>query len=201
MARGWPARLREGDVVLRPLRRSDAHAWLDLRARNEQWLRPWEATSPEPPTGRPPTFVTYARMLNRQARKGESLPFAVEYRGELVGQVTVASITRGSLCSASIGYWVSRHVAGRGIIPTAVALTVDHCLGPVGLHRVEIAIRPENAASLRVVAKLGLREEGVRERYLHIQGQWCDHRTFAVTAEEVPDGLVARWRRSRSQRA
>lgn len=201
MARGWPAVLRDGDVVLRPLRRSDGPAWHALRALNEGWLRPWEATSPEPPTGRPPTFVTYARMLNRQARKGESLPFAVEYRGELVGQVTVASITRGSLCSASIGYWVSRHVAGRGIIPTAVALTVDHCLGPVGLHRVEIAIRPENAASLRVVAKLGLREEGVRERYLHIQGQWCDHRTFAVTAEEVPDGLVARWRRSRSQRA
>lgn len=201
MTRGWPATLRDGDVVLRPLRRSDATAWLDLRARNEQWLRPWEATAPEPPTGRPPTFVTYARMLNRQARRGESLPFAVDHQGELVGQVTVASITRGSLCSGSIGYWVSEHVAGRGIIPTAVALTVDHCLGPAGLHRVEIAIRPENAASLRVVAKLGLREEGLRERYLHIQGRWCDHRMFAVTAEEVPDGLLERWHRTRAEQA
>ena len=137
-------------------------------------------------------------MLSRQARAGEALPFAVEHEGELVGQLTVASITRGSLCSASIGYWVSEHVAGRGIIPTAVALAVDHCLGPVGLHRVEISIRPENVASLRVVEKLGLREEGVRERYLHIQGAWCDHRTFAVTAEEVPDGLLARWRRTRT---
>lgn len=197
MARGWPVRLREGDVALRPLRRSDAAAWLDLRARNEEWLRPWEATAPEPPQGRPPTFAAYARVLARQARAGEALPFAVVHDGELVGQLTVASITRGSLCSASIGYWVSEHVAGRGIIPTAVALAVDHCLGPVGLHRVEIAIRPENAASLRVVAKLGLREEGVRERYLHIQGAWRDHRTFAVTAEEVPGGLLARWRGTR----
>jgi ribosomal-protein-alanine N-acetyltransferase len=194
MATGWPAVLREGDVVLRPLRRSDARAWLEVRARNADWLAPWEATAPVPPRGPAPTFGQYVRMLQRQARAGESLPFAVEYQGDLVGQLTVSAITRGSAMSGSIGYWVSRDVAGRGIIPTAVALAVDHCFGPVGLHRLEIAIRPENAASLRVVAKLGLREEGLRERFLHIQGDWRDHRTFAVTADEVPGGLVARWR-------
>ena len=195
MARGWPVVLREGDVVLRPLRRRDASAWLALRARNAAWLDPWEATSPERPSGPPPSFARFVRTLSAQARAGTALPFAMAYRGELVGQLTVSTIVRGSLCSASIGYWISEHVAGRGITPTAVALAVDHCLGPVGLHRVEIAIRPENGASLRVVAKLGLREEGLRERYLHIQGRWRDHRTFAVTADEVPDGLLSRWRR------
>lgn len=194
MARGWPVVLREGDVGLRPLRQADARAWLALRTRNAAWLERWEATAPEPPVGPPPTFGAYVRALRRQARRGESLPFAVTWRGALVGQLTVSAISRGSACTASIGYWVSEDVAGRGIIPTAVALAVDHCFGPVGLHRVEIAIRPENAPSLRVVAKLGLREEGLRERYLHIQGDWRDHRTFAVTAEEVPGGLLARWR-------
>jgi len=195
MARGWPVVLREGDVVLRPLRRRDASAWLALRARNAAWLDPWEATSPERPSGPPPSFARFVRTQSEQARAGTALPFAMAYRGELVGQLTVSTIVRGSLCSASIGYWISEHVAGRGITPTAVALAVDHCLGPVGLHRVEIAVRPENTASLRVVAKLGLREEGLRERYLHIQGRWRDHRTFAVTADEVPDGLLSRWRR------
>jgi len=195
MARGWPVVLREGDVVLRALRRRDASAWLALRARNAAWLDPWEATSPERPSGPPPSFARFVRTLSEQARAGTALPFAMAYRGELVGQLTVSTIVRGSLCSASIGYWIGEHVAGRGITPTAVALAVDHCLGPVGLHRVEIAIRPENVASLRVVAKLGLREEGLRERYLHIQGRWRDHRTFAVTADEVPDGLLSRWRR------
>lgn len=196
MARGWPVVLREGDVVLRPLRRADGRTWLALRARNAAWLDQWEATSPEPAAGPPPTFAQFVRTLNQQARRGASLPFAVEYRGDLVGQLTVATVVRGSLCSASVGYWVSEHVAGRGITPTAVAMAVDHCFGPVGLHRVEVNIRPENAASLRVVEKLGLRDEGVRVRYLHIQGAWCDHRTFAVTAEEVPGGLVERLRRS-----
>lgn len=200
MAVGWPVVLREGDVRLRRLRRSDAAQWMALRARNAEWLDPWEATSPEPVSTRAPSFGRYVRALNEQAREGTSLPFAVDYRGELVGQLTVASIVRGSLCSGSIGYWVSEHVAGRGIAPTAVALVVDHCLGfrGIGLHRIEIAIRPENVASLRVVEKLGLREEGLRRSYLHIQGRWCDHRTFAVTAEEIPETLTGRWREVRT---
>ena len=46
---------------------------------------------------------------------------------------------------------------------------------PVGLHRIEINIRPENGPSIRVVEKLGFRYEGLRERYLHIDGDWRDH--------------------------
>ena len=196
MAVGWPVVLVEGGVCLRPLRRHDQVRWLSLRSTNAAWLEPWDATSPVPVSGPRPTFGQFVRALSAQGRSGEALPFAVDHDGELVGQLTVSSITYGSLRSASIGYWVSRDVAGRGIIPTAVALAVDHCFGVLELHRVEINIRPENGASLRVVEKLGLRDEGVRERFLHIQGQWADHRTFAITAEEVPDGLLARWRRT-----
>ncbi|MFD6094400.1 GNAT family N-acetyltransferase [Oerskovia sp. NPDC060338] len=203
MSKPWPVTLREdavdGSVVLRPLHRRDGHDWMTLRARNASWLERWEATSPRPGTGAggPPTFGEYARILAAQARAGTSLPFAVELDGELVGQLTVSSITYGSLCSASIGYWVGEHVAGRGVIPTAVAMATDYCFQVLGLHRIEINIRPENGPSIRVVEKLGLRDEGLRERYLHIQGQWCDHRTFAITAEEVPDGLLARWQETR----
>jgi [ribosomal protein S5]-alanine N-acetyltransferase len=84
-------------------------------------------------------------------------------------------------------------------MPTAVALVTDHCFGTVGLHRLEVNIRPENAASLRVVEKLGFREEGTREAFLHIAGAWRDHRSFALTAGEVPEGLLARWRAAQQQ--
>jgi [ribosomal protein S5]-alanine N-acetyltransferase len=116
----------------------------------------------------------------------------------LVGQLTVSSITWGSLRSANIGYWVDEACAGRGITPTAVALAVDHCFATAGLHRIEVCIRPENAASLRVVHKLGFRPEGLRRAYLHIDGGWRDHEAFALTAEDVPEGLLARWRVTRS---
>jgi [ribosomal protein S5]-alanine N-acetyltransferase len=197
MATGWPVVLTEGNVTLRPLRRSDARAWLALRADSAGWLEPWDATSPLPVTGTRPTFGQFVRSLAHQARSGTALPFAIEYAGELVGQLTVSSITYGSLRSGAVGYWVGRRVAGRGITPTAVAMATDHCFFVLGLHRVEVNIRPENVPSLRVVEKLQLRDEGLRERYLHIAGEWADHRTFAVTVEEVPDGLLGRWRRLR----
>jgi ribosomal-protein-alanine N-acetyltransferase len=194
MAVGWPASLTAGDVRLRPLRRSDQRTWMALRAQNAAWLEPWDATSPVPVRGPRPSFGEFVRSLSSQARSGGSLPFAVDYDGLLVGQLTVTGIMYGSLRSGSIGYWVSQHVAGRGIIPTAVALATDHCFEVLGLHRVEVNIRPENAPSLRVVAKLGFRDEGLRERYLHIGDEWCDHRSFALTTEDVPEGLLNRSR-------
>ena len=200
MTRGWPARLRDGAVELRPLRLRDAAAWREVRTRNAHWLRPWEATLPIAEHDAPTTYGSLVRRLRSEAREGRSLPFALIAHGAFAGQVTVGGIARGSLLSAYVGYWIDERVAGRGIMPTAVALVTDHCFREVGLHRVEINIRPENSASLRVVEKLGFRPEGLRERYLHIDGDWRDHLTFALCAEEVPEGLLARWRASRVAR-
>ena len=197
MSHGWPARLREGRIELRPLRLRDATAWREVRTRNARWLRPWEATLPLAEHDAPTTYGAMVRRLRAEAREGRSLPFALTVDGAFAGQVTVGGIARGSLLSAYIGYWIDQRVAGRGIMPTAVAMAADHCFREVGLHRVEINIRPENTASLRVVEKLGFRAEGLRERYLHIDGDWRDHLTFALCAEDVPEGLLARWLSSR----
>jgi [ribosomal protein S5]-alanine N-acetyltransferase len=193
---GWPVELRDGDVLLRPIRMRDRVEWRELRARNGDWLRPWDATSPAGPGDMPPSFGYMVRTLLSEGRAGRLMPFVIAYHERLAGQVTVGGITWGSLRSAHIGYWVDQRVAGRGIVPTAVAMASDH-LFAIGLHRVEINIRPENAASLRVVEKLGFRREGDRLRFLHIDGAWRDHLCFALTAEEVGDGLLNRWRASR----
>jgi [ribosomal protein S5]-alanine N-acetyltransferase len=189
----WPVRLGSGPVGLRPLRQRDAATWRRLRQANHTWLQPWEATPPGPGE-RGVAFRQLVRASTREARAGRSLPFAVTYADEMVGQLSVSGIGWGSMCSGHVGYWVSRHVAGRGIAPTAVAMVTDHCLLTLGLHRLEVNIRPENTASLRVVAKLGFRDEGVRERFLHIDGAWRDHRAFALVREDLPpEGLLAAW--------
>jgi ribosomal-protein-alanine N-acetyltransferase len=193
----WPATLVDGRIGLRPLRLRDAKEWRSVRTRNSDWLRPWEATSPNPAADAPPTYSSMVRRLRGEAREGRTLPFVVTYDDELVGQLTVGGITWGSLRSAYIGYWIDRRFAGRGITPTAVAMATDHCFA-TGLHRIEINIRPENVASRRVVEKLGFRPEGIRPAYLHIDGDWRDHLSYALTVDEVPAGLLARWHQSRS---
>ncbi len=196
--RGWPVSLGTGNLTLRPIRHGDRREWMAVRRRNATWLAPWEATNPDP-GGYLPDYHEMVRALNRQARAGSALPFVLTeqaaegVRPALVGQLTVSSIVWGSAMTATLGYWVDAQRAGRGIAPTAVALATDYCFSELGLHRMEINIRPENAASLRVVEKLGFRDEGLRPRYLHIAGQWADHRSFALTVEEVPDGLLQPW--------
>ena len=197
MSRGWPVRLQDGRVGLRPLRQRDRAAWREVRARNTAWLRPWDATSPDPAHEPVPTFSSMVRHLTGEARAGRVLPFVVTYDEKFVGQLTVGGISWGSLRAAHIGYWIDQTVAGRGVMPAAVALASDHCWFGLGLHRVEINIRPENVASRRVVEKLGFREEGVRARYLHIDGDWRDHLVYVLNVEDVPRGLHQRWASTR----
>ena len=192
MTAGWPARLTSGEVTLRPLARSDAGAWREVRRRNAEWLRPWDATVPPGSSSRPPSYTALVRRLHRLARQGAAYPFAIEVDGRFIGQLTVNNIVRGSAQFASMGYWIDQAYAGRGIVPRAVAMAIDHCFFTAGLHRIEICIRPENTNSLRVVEKLGLHEVGLAPRFLHIDGAWRDHRIYAVTVEECPGGMVER---------
>jgi [ribosomal protein S5]-alanine N-acetyltransferase len=186
--------LRSGRVGLRPLALSDRRAWKEVRARNVEWLKPWEATVPPGDASAPKTFRRLVIDLRRQARELRSLPFALTVDDEFAGQLTVSNIVGGSARFASMGYWIDSRHAGQGFVPTAVALATDYCLFEMDLHRIEIAIRPENVASLRVVEKLGFLEFGYAPRFLHIDGDWRDHRLFAITAEDCPGGLLRRWK-------
>lgn len=182
---------RHGPISIRLVKPRDARVLQAELLGNRSWLRPWEATSPDGAV----SFDMRAgiRRLLQQYRDGGGIPLVMEYDGEVAGQLNVWGMARGSLASATIGYWVSERFAGRDITPTSVALVTDLCFTELGLHRIEICIRPENKASLRVVEKLGFRYEGLRRRYIHIAGDWRDHYAFALVREEVPDGVLQRW--------
>lgn len=185
----WPLRLTGTtpvgtSIVLRPLTVADGPTFQSVRRANAEWLEPWDATSPDPEAPSR-TFEDLVHQYDLEGASGRALPLAVECGGRLVGQVNVGTIVLGSFRSCYVGYWVSRTLAGQMVVPTGVALVGDHLFGRVGLHRMEINIRPENTASIAVVRKLGFRSEGRRPRYLHIDGDWRDHLSFALTVEDL----------------
>jgi ribosomal-protein-alanine N-acetyltransferase len=184
---GWPTELSAGPVTLRAPKLRDARAWSEVRLRNEHWLQSWEPSSEHPWADRNAvsSWPALHSALRSNARKGIMLPFVISYGGRFAGQINVSNIVHGALRSCTVGYWIDGALAGRNLTPTALAMIIDHCFGAVGLHRVEVDIRPENKASLRVVEKLGLRREGYYERFLDIDGAWRDHVAFAVTVEEL----------------
>lgn len=198
----WPVRLEEVrpdgvEIVLRGLTRADRARWVELRQSNLDWLRPWEATAPTGPEEQL-RFARLRRVLDRAAREGRVLPFMIEVDGVLEGQMQLFDIVWGSRWTASAGYWLDQRATGRGIAAWSLAMVIDHALHDVGLHRVEVAIRPENAASLAVARRLGLPDEGPRAGLVHVDGQWRDHREFAITQEQLgSERLVDRLRQTR----
>lgn len=195
---GWPIeagplRVRAGVVTLRPVRRRDGRQWSALRLDERAHLEPWEPTV----DGRwnennsPRAWPGIYSQLRRYARAGATIPAVIELDGRLCGQLTVGGIVRGALHSGWIGYWVGRPFLGGGVATAALALGLDHALGPGALHRVDATVRPENEASRVVLERCGFRQEGVLERYLHVDGAWRDHLLLARTREEHGRGAVA----------
>jgi len=195
---GWPERLgplrvAAGVVEVRKPKLLDATAWSRVRRRDQVHLESWEPTAPGTWDNNNAALAWPGQWstLRALARRGMSLPFVITVDGQLAGQVTVGNVVRGSLCSAWIGYWVGTHATSGGVATAAVAMVTDHCFAAAGLHRLEATVRPENTASIRVLRKAGFREEGLFRRYLDVAGGWRDHLCFALTTEDVPNGLVA----------
>jgi ribosomal-protein-alanine N-acetyltransferase len=184
--------MRHGHVGVRSLRLRDAATWQQLRGAQIDWLGPWEATLPP---GTQPPFASHRAMVRAmlsRAKDGHALPFVVTWDGAMVGLLTVNGITLGSSRSANLGYWVARTHAGRGIIPMAVAMVCDHLFEVADLHRIEIAIRPDNDRSQRVVEKLGFTKIGLAPSYLHIAGRWRDHVVYQLVVDDVEGHVIDR---------
>jgi [ribosomal protein S5]-alanine N-acetyltransferase len=181
----WPITLSGSEIYLAPLRLRDRKKWLRVRAENREWLAPWEATLPFIPGSDAeslhkelPSFFRLVQTLNRESRDVRSISFAIWSGNNLIGQISMGGIILGALRGAHIGYWIDRSHAGRGYTTQAVNLLTEYGFSVLALHRIEINLRPENAASRRVAEKAGYVFEGERPRYLHIDGDWRDHISF-----------------------
>ncbi len=174
------------EITLRPMRYRDRAKWNQVRTENRDWLTPWEATLPKVPGDDPasqlphtrPSFYEMVRNLRAEAIAGRSYSLLIWQGKNLVGQITMGGVMYGALRGAHIGYWIDQDHASKGLTTRAVRELTRYGLEELGLHRIEINLRPENAASKRVAEKAGYVFEGLRPRYLHIDGAWRDHLCF-----------------------
>lgn len=182
-----PSQLRGRRVTLRPLISTDFEQWRAVRQLNRAWLLPWE---PKPPPGQPddtesrPAFAARCGAREREWQLGTGYGFGILVDDRFAGEINLSGIQRGPFQNAYVGYWVAQEHAGQGLIPESLVVVLRFAFEDLGLHRVQVAIIPRNNASRRVVEKLGLRSEGVAERYLAINGAWEDHIRYAMTVEE-----------------
>lgn len=194
-----PTRLTGRRVTLRPLTAEDFPAWSEVRSRCREWLVKWEPLAlpgrPDPVRSKH-AFGARCAARDREWQLGTGYGFGIFVRRKFAGEINLGSVQRGPYQNGYVGYWIDEAVAGQGYMPESVVALARFAFEDIGLHRIQISIIPRNKASRRVVEKLGLREEGVAERYLQIAGVWEDHVRYAMTAEEWDErraDLVDQW--------
>lgn len=174
-------------VVLRPLVPQDFNAWSEVRRRNGEWLTMWEPLRlphhPDPETNRE-VFAARCGSRDRERLAGSQYAFGIFIDGAFAGELNLNNVVRGAMQSATIGYWIDRARAGRSLMSEAIVVLAQFAFEELNLHRLEICIIPRNSNSRRVVEKLEIREEGIAQRFLEINGTWEDHVRFGLTVEE-----------------
>lgn len=177
-------------LVLRPPRASDVPEMRRALRANFEHLRPWSAA---PPPGEDhASLASVSRAILRHRRewkRGQSFVLLVAPREDdrqVIGRVALGGVMRGAFQNAYLGYWIDRDRQGRGLTTEAARAVTEFAFRTLGLHRVQAAVMPSNAASLRVLDKAGYRREGTAQKYLCIAGKWENHVIFARTVEEQP---------------
>lgn len=174
-------------LVMRPLVADDFGQWREVRTVNEEWLTKWE---PARISGQPDVvknrqaFSSRCAARQRERQLGTGYGFGVFVDNQLAGEMNVSAIQRGPFQNAYVGYWIDQRLAGQEYTPEALVVAMRFAFEELRLHRLQIAIIPRNRPSRRVVEKLGIRLEGMAERYLEINGTWEDHLRYAITVED-----------------
>lgn len=177
--------LRADRVMLRAPSLGDYGQWSQLREKSRAFLTPWEPIWP-PDDLTKVAFRRRIRRYQREIRSGIGYPFLVfSADGEtLYGGLSLAHIQRGVTQSAVLGYWMGEPYAGKGLMTAAVGAAVGFAFETLRLNRVEAACLPHNAASIRLLEKVGFTREGYARKYLCIEGRWQDHNLYGLVRSD-----------------
>ena len=99
---------------------------------------------------------------------------------EIAGRISLNSVVRGALQSASVGFLVGKEFGGRGIATEALRQTIAFAFRDIDLHRIQAEALLDNAPSQAVLERCGFEQYGIAEDYLRIDGQWQTHVLFQL---------------------
>jgi [ribosomal protein S5]-alanine N-acetyltransferase len=173
-------------VLLRHPTMGDYAEWAELRALSRQHLTPWEPQWARDELARS-SFRRRLRQYQREQKEDLGYAFLIFRQADarLLGGLSISNVRRGVAQAASVGYWIGAPHIGRGHMTDAVRAVLPYSFATLGLHRLEAACLPHNAASTRVLLKAGFKREGLARRYLKINGAWQDHDLFALLQDDA----------------
>jgi RimJ/RimL family protein N-acetyltransferase len=116
---------------------------------------------------------------------GQALTVAVIQRetGQHVGEVTLF-MNSVEHRTGELGYVFHPESAGRGFATEAAAELLRLGFEELGLHRIIARLDARNTGSMKLLERLGLRQEAHFVKNEFLKGEWTDELVFAMLAEE-----------------
>lgn len=116
------------------------------------------------PWSRERTQEMIAQRIEHEREHGFSLwAAALQDTGEIIGHCGLIDCPDSG--EIEISYALAREHWGKGLATELARATLDHGLRVLGLGRIAAAVYPENAASIRVLEKIGMHFERTFEQY------------------------------------
>jgi [ribosomal protein S5]-alanine N-acetyltransferase len=133
-----------------------------------------------------------ARMRKMEdAGTGVQLVIIDRASGRAIGSCLLFRLEPAS-ARAELGYVLGRQSWGRGLMHEALAALISHAFGTLGLRRLEAEVNPQNAASCRLLERLGFRNEGLLRQRWVAKGAAYDIRFYGLLRDEWSSPLVPR---------
>jgi ribosomal-protein-alanine N-acetyltransferase len=140
--------------------------------------------------------LAYREQAEEGRRAGRMITMAIvdADSGALLGSCDMRYPDPEDPGLGEIGYLLAPDTRGRGAATRAIGMLVGWGFRELGMRRIQALVHPDNPASAAVLQRVGFQREGLLRRYLDIDGDWRDHISYALLAEDLPGGVVERWR-------
>lgn len=125
-------------------------------------------------------FIREAQALNEG---GQRLIAFVNYKNQIVGSLGFTHLNMRHK-KGEIGYWLSEHLQGRGLITQACIKLVDYAFEELELHRIEIRILSDNDKSKGIPLRLGFQKEGVLRQAIWLNNRYHDMEIFGLLSSQ-----------------
>jgi RimJ/RimL family protein N-acetyltransferase len=166
-------------VQLRPLRATDADDLFAVHS-DPRVMRYW---SHAPWTDREQGAARIAQLARDRAN-AEFYTWANTLADDrLIGTVSLFAVNRGQR-RGEIGYALAASQWGHGYASEGVHLAVAHAFGVIGLERLEADIDPRNAASCRLVERVGFQREGLLRQRWRVADEVTDSAIYGLLRAE-----------------
>ncbi len=175
-------------IYLCPPQKEDYEQWVEVRRRNQDFLKPFEPKWPNDALSE----EFFKRRLKKQSQEmeaGRGVFFLIRHNQNenIVGGINLNNIQYGAARSASLGYWLDKNEMKKGYMYEAANFVIRYAFSVLNLHRLNAACLPDNRDSINLLLKLNFEEEGFAKKYLQINGDFEDHRLFGLS-NKAEDG-------------